>query len=253
MTTHPTPQNRLAGRVAIVTGAGTGIGAATALALGASGAEVALLGRRREPLRRQAEQIGGLPITADVSDRAQLAAAFEQARAAHGPADLVVANAGQMLPAAFATADPEEWRRMLDINVLGLAETAQLALPDLLKAAADGRPADLVLISSIGAHLSIDKYAVYTATKAAVSHLARGLRLELGGHRVRVRAIEPGMTASDLAHDASDPAAKQELAEFRHRIPPIPAEMIAEAIAWSCALPADTNASVIEVLPTVQG
>ena len=142
---------------------------------------------------------------------------------------------------------------MLDINVLGLADTARLAIPDLLNAAANGKPADLVLVSSIGAHLTMDKYAVYMATKAAVSHLARGLRLELGVHGVRVRAIEPGMTASDLAHDASDQAAKRELAEFRDRVPPIGAEMIAEAIAWSCALPADTNASVLEVLPTVQG
>ncbi|GAB3311438.1 SDR family NAD(P)-dependent oxidoreductase [Epidermidibacterium keratini] len=250
MTTHT---HDLSNRVGIVTGAGTGIGAATATALSAGGAKVALLGRRLEPLVEQARRIDGLAVAADVSDSGQLAAAFDQAREAHGPADLVVANAGQMLPATFATADPDEWRRMLDVNVLGLAETGRLAIPDLLKAAADGRPADLVLISSIGAHLTIDKYAVYMASKAAVSHLSRGLRQELGPQGVRVRAIEPGMTATDLGSDMGDQAARDELAEFREQVPPISPELIAEAIAWSCALPADTNASVVEVLPTIQG
>lgn len=243
----------LDGRVAVVTGAGTGIGAATARTLAARGARVALLGRRIDKLTAVAEEFDGLAIATDVSDPRAVAAAFEEVTRRIGAPDLVVANAGAMLAAPFDDADREEWRRMLDVNVMGVLDTARAAIPGLRAAAADGRSADLVLISSIGAHIVLPTYAVYTATKAAVSHLTRTLRAELGPNGIRVRVIEPGMTESDLGHDMTYPGSKEFLAGFAVQNPPIPASAIAEAVAWSVSLPAAVNAASIEVLPTAQG
>lgn len=243
----------LHGRSALITGGGTGIGAATATAIAAAGASVTITGRRRAPLARIAASIGATIAEADVTDPGAIDRAVELARTTHGPLDLVVANAGAMLPAPFVDADPQEWHRMIEVNVLGVLNTARAALPDLLGAAQDGRPADLVLVSSIGAHLVMDDYAVYMASKAAVTHLARNLRSEVGRRGVRVRVVEPGMTQSDLASDASDEAALQRLADLGRLIPPIPAERVGRTVAWSCALPADTNVAAVEILPTVQG
>ncbi|WP_287001338.1 MULTISPECIES: SDR family oxidoreductase [Gordonia] len=243
----------LEGRIAVVTGGGTGIGAATARTLAARGARVALLGRRIDRIAPVAEQIDGLAVRTDVSDPAAIEAAFDEVTANLGTPDLVVANAGAMLAAPFAHADRTEWRRMLDVNVMGVLDTARAAVPGLRTAAVDGRPADLVLISSIGAHLVLPTYAVYMATKAAVSHLSRILRAELGPDGIRVRAVEPGMTESDLGHDMSYPGSKESLADFAVHTPPISAAAIAEAVAWSVSLPAAVNAASIEVLPTTQG
>ncbi|MGV9479330.1 SDR family oxidoreductase [Gordonia aichiensis] len=243
----------LADRIAVVTGAGTGIGAATARALAARGARVALLGRRIDKIARVAQDIDGVPVVADVSDPTAVVAAFDEVTERLGAPDLVVANAGAMLAAPFVDADRAEWRRMLDVNVMGVLDTARAAVPGLRAAADNRRAADLVLISSIGAHMVFPTYAVYMATKAAVTHLTRILRAELGPDGIRVRAIEPGMTESDLGHDMSYPGSKELLADFAVANPPIPASAIAETVAWSVSLPAAVNAASIEVLPTTQG
>jgi len=162
-------------------------------------------------------------------------------------------NAGAMLAAPFDRADTAEWRRMVEVNVIGLLTTARATVDDLLAAAHGGsRPADLVLVSSIGAHLVIPGYAVYTATKAAATHLGAGLRAELGPRGVRVHVVEPGMTASDLGHDMADPEARAWLERFRQQIPPIPAESIAAGIVWSAALAPDVNVAGLVIQPTIQ-
>lgn len=243
----------LAGRTAVVTGAGSGIGAATAEALATRGANVVLLGRRIDRVTAVADRIGGLAMAADVTDPAALVAARERVHAELGPVDLVVANAGAMLAAPFEEQQRAEWQRMLDVNVLGLLDTARTFDADLRAAGEAGRPADLVLISSIGAHLTMVDYAVYFASKAAVAHLSRNLRGELGPRGVRVRAVEPGMTSSELGHDMASAASREALAQFAVQVPPIPAAALGEAIAWSAAQPAQVNVSVLEVLPTHQG
>ena len=243
----------LTGRIAIVTGAGTGIGAATARVLAARGARVALLGRRLDKITSVADEIDGVAIATDVSDTELVNKAFDDVRTHLGSPDIVVANAGAMLAAPFHDADRDEWRRMVDVNVMGVLDTARAGLGDLLAAADEGRPADLVLISSIGAHIVLPTYAVYNATKAAVTHLTHTLRAELGPRGVRVRAIEPGMTESDLGHDMAYPGSKEALASFAVDNPPIPATAIAEALAWSVSQPADVNVASMVVLPTTQG
>lgn len=241
----------LKNRTALITGAGTGIGAATATALAAAGARVALIGRRVDRLAQVADGIGGVYASADVTDRDELTAAIATLRSTVGPFDLVVANAGVMLPAPFDTADSEEWDRMVTTNLTGVLTTARATIDDLT-AVADG-PADLVVTSSIGAHIVLPGYAVYNATKAAVSHAVTHLRAEFGPRGVRVRAIEPGMTESELGLHVSDEGSREFLRQFAINNPPIAASAVAQAIAWSSALPADVNVASMVVLPTAQG
>lgn len=243
--------NELSGRVAVVTGASSGIGAATARALAASGARVAVLGRRADRVDALAAEIGGLPVVADVTD--DLTSAAERIRTELGRPDLVVANAGLMLAAPYDTADTAEWWAMIDTNLRGLVATGRAFIDDLVAAAADGRRADLVHIGSIGGHAVLPTYAVYGATKAAVAHLTRNLRAELGPRGVRVRTIEPGMTDSELGAGMRHEASRAFLADYRANNQAIPASDVAEAIVWTVAAPARMNVAELILLPTVQG
>ena len=158
-----------------------------------------------------------------------------------------------MLAAPYERADAGELAAMIDTNLNGLIATGRAFADDLLATAAEGRPADLVHIGSIGGHLVIPTYAVYGATKAAVAHLTRVLRGELGPRGVRVRTVEPGLTESELGAGMLDTEGREFLAGFRKQYDSIPAEDIAEAIAWSAALPARVNVAELIVLPTSQG
>jgi NADP-dependent 3-hydroxy acid dehydrogenase YdfG len=165
----------------------------------------------------------------------------------------VVANAGAMLAAPFETADVAEWDRMLDVNVRGLLLTGRAFADDLLAAAADGRPADLVHVGSIGGHSVFPTYAVYCATKAAVAHLTRNLRAELGPRGVRVKNVEPGLVATELGNDMADPAGREFLFEMRAQIPSLEPGDIADAIAYAVGAPPSVNVAELIVLPTRQG
>jgi NADP-dependent 3-hydroxy acid dehydrogenase YdfG len=249
----------LAGRVAVVTGATSGIGAATARRLASDGASVALVGRREERLRELAAELGDktdADITraaVDVSDRDAVERAAEAIRDELGHVDLVVANAGVMLPAPFEEADTAEWDRMLDTNVRGLIYTGRAFAADLLAAAAEGGRADLVHVGSIGGHETFPNYGVYGATKAAVAHLTRNLRAELGPRGVRVKNVEPGLVRTELGDRTSDAALRESLATWRDEIGALPAGDIADAIAFAVAAPPRVNVAELIVLPTVQG
>lgn len=266
--THPTPtaalltelaeRRPLAGRTAVVTGATSGIGEATARQFAAAGASLALVGRREERLVSLSTELreGGATVATVAADLARRGAAAELAarvRDQLGPVDLVVANAGVMLPAPFASADQDAWNQMLDINVRGLLETGQAFAADLLAAGADGRPADLVHVGSIAGHLVFPTYAVYGATKAAVAHLTRNLRGELGPLGVRVRTVEPGFTETELGDHVQGDDAQAQLAEMFKDIGRISAHDIASAITYSAGLPAHVNVAEMIVLPTKQG
>jgi NADP-dependent 3-hydroxy acid dehydrogenase YdfG len=250
-TTSPQLVPDLTGRTAVVTGASSGIGAATAHALAAAGARVAVLGRRPDRIRALAAEIDGLPVVADVT--ADLGPAVERVHDGVGRVDLVVANAGRMLAAPFERADRGEWTAMIDTNVRGLIETGRAFIDDLLAAAEQGGPADLVHIGSIGGHTVFPSFAVYGATKAAVAHLTRNLRTELGPRGVRVRTVEPGLTDTELGDDMADPDAREFFARFRAELRSIPPTDIAAAVAWSAAMPARVNVAELIVLPTAQG
>jgi NADP-dependent 3-hydroxy acid dehydrogenase YdfG len=249
----------LAGRVAVVTGATSGIGAATARRLASDGAAVAIVGRREERLRDLAAELRDdaeaeiARFTADVSDREAVERTAEAIRGRLGRVDLVVANAGVMLPAPFEEADTSEWDRMIDTNVRGLLATGRAFAGDLIAAAAEGGPADLVHVGSVGGHMVFEKYAVYNATKAAVAHLTRNLRAELGPRGVRVKNVEPGIVLTELADHMSDRGIRESLGEWIDDVGGLAPEDIADAIAFAVAAPSRMNVAELIVLPTAQG
>jgi len=253
------PSRPLTGRVAVVTGASSGIGAATARRLAADGAAVALLGRREDRLTELAEQLrpqtGGsvLPLAVDLTDPAALDTAAHAVTSALGPVDLVVANAGAMLGAPFEAARADEWDRMIDVNLRGLLHTARAFTDDLLAASDRGRPADLVHVGSVAGHALYPNWSVYCATKAAVAHLTRNLRAELGPRGVRVRNVEPGVTVTELGADMQDDGMRTALDGMRAGLRPLAAEDIADAIAFSVSAPPHVNIAELVVVPVQQG
>jgi len=250
-----TNTNALSGRIAVVTGATSGIGAATARRLAADGASVALVGRREDRLKDLAVEIGAnaLPVATDVTDRDALSAAAATIRSAFGRVDLVVANAGVMLGAPFESASTAEWDQMIGTNVTGLLYTGRAFIDDLLGAAADGKRADLVHVGSVGGHLVFPNYGVYTATKAAVAHLTRNLRAEFGPRGVRVKNVEPGFVETELGAGMQDPGQREQLAQWRVSMEVLTAADIADAIAYAVAAPTRVNVAEMIVVPTAQG
>ena len=228
----------LEGTVALVTGASSGIGAATAQRLAAEGASVALVARRGDrldELARAIERDGGRarPIVADITTRAGADAAVEQAVAAFGRLDVLVNNAGAMLIGPFADAPEGEWERMVDINVLGLLYVSKAALPHLIKAAGEEprRTSDLVNISSSAGRVARPGTAVYNLTKFGVNGFSEALRQELQPLRVRVSVVEPGNVDTELAsHTRAELRAgvQAQVASIEKLQP----EDIAEAVAY---------------------
>jgi NADP-dependent 3-hydroxy acid dehydrogenase YdfG len=194
----------LDGTVAIVTGASSGIGEATAKALAKEGAAVAIVARRADRLAGLAEKIesaGGraLQIEADVGDRSQAEAAVQRTAEELGRIDTVVNNAGVMLLGPILDSPVEEWEQMIEVNLLGLLYVAKASLPHLLEAAQDERGvADLVNISSVAGRIARVGSGVYNATKHGVGAFSESLRQEVTGRQVRVSLIEPGAVATEL-------------------------------------------------------
>ncbi|MCX4823612.1 SDR family oxidoreductase [Streptomyces sp. NBC_01142] len=247
----------LAGRTAVITGAASGMGAAIARLLAAHGARVALLARRAERLDELAAKItadGGqaLAVTADVTDDTSVAAAAERVHAVFGPVDLVVNSAGVMLPNPAEAGRIDEWQRMLDTNVTGVLRVIRAFTADLTAAAADGRTADLVNISSVAAHAVFPNYAVYGATKAALTFLSQSLRTELGPRDVRVTNIEPGLTDSELRDHIDNPELTGQLDAFVESIETLTSDEIADLVAYTVSRARHINLRQMVVLPTRQ-
>jgi NADP-dependent 3-hydroxy acid dehydrogenase YdfG len=241
-------------RTAVVTGAASGIGAEIALVLARSGAKVALLARRADRLTELAEKIaaeGGqsLAVAADVTG--DLTEAVETIHTAFGRVDLVVNNAGVMLANPITEGRDDEWHRMIDTNLKGLLNVTRAFTKDLVEAGAEGT-ADLVNISSVGAHLAFPNYGVYTATKAAVTHLSANLRTEFGPLGVRVTNVEPGLVSSELGDHMDNPDVDAHLEAWREQVPPLNPADIGDVVGFATSRSKQVNLRQIVVLPTVQ-
>jgi NADP-dependent 3-hydroxy acid dehydrogenase YdfG len=249
---------RLDRTVALVTGASSGIGAATARALADQGAAVALVARREERLVQLAQDItrdGGhaLVIEADVTDKRQAQAAVARTVAELGRLDTLVNNAGVALLGPILDAPLDEWEQMVQLNVLGLLYTTHAALPHLLQAAENGprQVADLVNVSSIAGRVAGAGGGVYAATKFGVVAFSESLRQEVTKRHVRVAVVEPGTVTTEIFSDLREGVREQVLQRFSG-FEPLAAEDIADAIAYLVTRPRRVSINELLIRPTEQ-
>ncbi|MGV9533240.1 SDR family oxidoreductase [Streptosporangium sandarakinum] len=247
----------LAGRVAVVSGASSGIGAATALRLAELGAKVAVLARRKDKLDDLTASIGAaggtaLAVPVDVTGREAVREAAAEVAERLGTADLVVNNAGVQLISPITDLRQDDWQRQIDLNITGVMNVIGAFLPHLTAAAEAGRPADLITTSSIAATRILEKFSVYSGTKAYISHLTRLLRVELGPKNVRVATIEPGMVDTELPSHVTDPDASALMEGLLTEIDPLRSADVAETVAFIAASPRHVNLTEITILPTAQ-
>jgi NADP-dependent 3-hydroxy acid dehydrogenase YdfG len=242
---------RLEGTVALVTGASSGIGEATAIALAAEGAKVAIAARRRDRLEGVVERMGNdadvLVIETDITSEAAASAMVEDTVREFGRLDTLVNNAGVMLLGPALGTPISEWEQMVDVNVRGVLNVTHAALPHLVRAAADSprRVADLVTISSTAGRVARPASSVYNLTKFGVTAFSEALRQELLAQRVRVSVVEPGTVDTELATHLREDirAAAQRQTES---IQPLLPDDIADAVAW--IVTRDRRVAVNEIL-----
>jgi len=249
---------RLDGTVALVTGASSGIGEATAIALAAHGAAVALVARRVDRLESLAAKIhsdGGRAtvIESDVTDQAQATSAVERTVAELGRLDTLVNNAGVMLLGPAVGAPLSEWQRMVDLNITGLLYCAHAALDHLLAAAEDSPRgvADMVNISSVAGRVARSGSAVYNATKHGVGAFSEALRQEVTRRHVRVSLVEPGGTATELAGHNRPEVLEGLRARFAN-VDRLQAPDIADAVTYIVTRPRHVAVNEILIRPTEQ-
>lgn len=248
----------LAGRVAVVTGASSGMGRASATLLASRGAKVALLARRKSELESVAAEIrdaGGtaLAIVTDVTDPASVDAAAAEVRKVFGCADLIFNNAGVMLPGSVGQQDFKEWEHQIDLNVTGAMRVIHAFVSQLEEAAAKGGQVDLINTSSIAGQYVYGYFAVYSATKAYVSHLTRHLRLELGPKNIRVSMIEPGITATELQGHFTFQGAKDWIANAALSIDFLQPQDVAAVVGFIVSQPKHVNLQQVVIMPTKEG
>jgi meso-butanediol dehydrogenase/(S,S)-butanediol dehydrogenase/diacetyl reductase len=191
---------RLEGKVAIVSGGGTGIGAATARAFATEGAKVVVTGRRAEPLEAVAAEIDGLAVAGDTSDVDDVRAAVAEARDAFGGLDVVVTNAGLGFGGAAADVDDERWQQTLDVNLTGAFRLARAAIPSLIERGGGS----IVLVSSVSALVSGTDGAAYVTSKAAMLGLARSIAVDYGPNGIRANALCPGWVETPMGDQSME-------------------------------------------------
>jgi NADP-dependent 3-hydroxy acid dehydrogenase YdfG len=253
-----TKSGLLDGTVALVTGASSGIGEATAVSLAGLGAGVALVARRTDRLEGLAKRLRGdgataTVITADITNQAEADRAVEQTVGELGRLDTLINNAGVMLLGPVVEAPVDEWERMVRINVLGLLYCTHAALPHLLRAAEDSprRVADLVNISSVAGRETRNGSGVYNATKHGVGAFSDALRKEITTRHVRVSLVEPGAVATELASH-NRPEILEGMRQRFASIERLTAEDIADAIAYIVSRPRHVAINEVLVRPTEQ-
>jgi NADP-dependent 3-hydroxy acid dehydrogenase YdfG len=252
------PEPILDGTVALVTGASSGIGEATAKRLAAEGAAVAVGARRLDRLEKLVAEIadaGGtaIAIESDVTDRAQAEDLVERTVKTLGRLDTVINNAGVMLLGPALEAPVEEWERMVDLNLKGLLYVAKAAMPHLVRFADEGPRlvTDMVNISSVAGRRARSNSAVYNATKFGVGAFSEALRQEVTERHVRVSLVEPGAVITELSSH-NRPEVLEEIKGRFGALERLEADDIADAIAYIVTRPRHVAINEILVRPTEQ-
>lgn len=244
---------RLVGKVALVTGASSGIGEATAIALAEEGAKVAITARRRDRLDTLAVRLADLGaeplvLEADLLDEAEAQRVVRETESRFGRLDFLVNNAGVMYLEPVAEADLGRWRQMLELNVLSLIASTQAALAGMT-ARGDGH---IVNISSTAGRIANPNAAAYSATKFGVVAFSEALRREVYKHGIRVSVIEPGVVETELREHIGHAATKDALNAWADSMRQLQSRDVAEAIAFCVTRPPHVNINEILMRPTDQ-
>jgi len=242
----------LAGKVALVTGASSGIGEGAALALAQAGATVALAARRAdrlEALVQKIEAAGGkaLALAGDMTVEAEAIRAVEDTVAKLGRIDILINSAGVMQAGGVENADLDEYRRVFDINLFATLYTCAAAVPHMLQQGAG----DIVNISSLAGRKGGPQTNAYSASKHAVNSMTDAMRQELGGRNIRVTTLMPGATTSEVGDSISDPTWRAAIQAHVHKEGAVQPSEIGETIVFILSLPRRVNISEICVRPTI--
>ncbi|MCZ2820109.1 SDR family NAD(P)-dependent oxidoreductase [Modestobacter sp. VKM Ac-2977] len=243
----------LQGKVALVTGASSGIGEATAIALAEAGAAVAIGARRKDRLDALATKLRDdgarvLQLDLDVTDEQACTAAVTRTREELGGLDVLVNNAGVMLLGTIVGADPEDWRRMIDTNVLGVLYMTHAAIEGMVEQGSG----DVVNMSSVAGRTARKGAGVYNASKWAVNAFSESLRQEVTGRGVRISLVEPGAVATELTDHITQPEAKRASQEMAAGMTRLQAEDIARAVLYVVSQPGHVAVNEVLVRPTDQ-
>lgn len=246
---------KLEGKVALVTGASSGIGAATALALANEGARLALVARNVAGLESLVKELRSAhgdiakAIAADVADESNIRSAIEEASQFFGRLDILVNSAGVMLLGPIFGAKTAEWRQMINVNTLGLMYATHAALPTMIKQGGG----HVVNISSIAGRVVWSAGAgVYMASKFAVTGFSESLRQEVADKKIRVTVIEPGIVATNLTQQIGDAEVRAQTEAYYASMEPLRAEDIAAAVGYAVTQPPNVNVNELLVRPTAQ-
>ena len=244
---------KLDGKVAVITGASSGIGEATAEALAAEGAAVVVAARREDRLSDLVERINGkeggkaLSVECDVTDEEQAHALVRRARDEFGRVDILVNNAGVMLLSKIEKGLSDQWRQMFDVNVLGLLYATDAAIA-VMK---EQRSGHVVNISSVAGRKTGPLRGVYSGTKFAVNAISEALRQELQEDNIRITMVEPGAVETELATHITDEEAREGISDV-YSLDILQAEDIANAIAYVVTQPERVSINEILIRPTQQ-
>lgn len=249
-----TVKNRLAGRVAIITGASSGIGLAVTRALAREGAAVVLAARRSERINAAARELRGkgiraLAVRTDVTRLDDMQALAKSALEVFGRVDVLVNNAGIMPLSPLKEGRVEDWTRMMDVNVNGVLHGIGVVLPSMLEQGGG----HIVNVGSIAGRRPFPGATVYSATKFAVRAITWGLHLELGAeHRIRATDIQPGFVDTELLDTVPDPKARAQWAERWSDKRPLHADDVARAVLYAVTSPPHVSVNEILVRPLDQ-
>jgi NADP-dependent 3-hydroxy acid dehydrogenase YdfG len=244
---------KLDGKVAVVTGASSGIGEATAIALANEGAKVVVIARRADKLTDLSKRIDPkgtrvLAVVADVGVQTEAKRCIDETIAKFGAIDIMINNAGVMFLGPVEGANPDDWKRMFDVNVLGLMYCTHAVIPSMREKGSG----HIVNISSVSGRHVTARSSAYSATKLAVGAFSDGLRQEVHKHKIRVTVIEPGAVLTELTDHITHGETQEAVKNWVQNMQALTSEDIAASIVYAVTQPAHVNVNEILIRPTEQ-